>query len=378
MQSKHLQSPALWRALKTTASIACGFGLVLAVSACANKESGTHVSAHTLGNKDVLLTSADLRATIASSDPERGSVVCAEPSPDLAKAVEASFGGSGSVSVDVPAQVSGSAAVSIARARAEAAAQLGERLATIQLLRDGLYRACEAYANGAINELFYALLLGRYDDTMVTMLAGELAAGNFGRQLATIGGDANANANAETTFDRALTRIQDAAMEVEQAEEQVEVAEGELVQAEAERAAAEEQGEDTTAEAAEVEDKRQALKERQDNLKLAAKNAADAAATASANAGAITATTDKDIASVVHAIQATYINDKDLDALIVACLTALTNPKYGDLAKVCSGRPGEHGLLQLAVHAAAGGAAAPPTSKPSPPATDGTLIVAER
>ena len=196
------RSGHLSRAFSNTALIACGLGLVLAVSACS---SSTHTSAHRLGDRHVLLTSADLRATMATDNRAGSSVVCAEPSPDLAKAVQSSFGAGGSVSADIPTQVSGSAAVSVARARAEAAAQLGERLATIQLLRDGLYRACEAYANGAIDEVFYAVMLGRYDDTMVTLLAGELAAGNFGRQLATLGGGSDSAASAQADLGGMLT-----------------------------------------------------------------------------------------------------------------------------------------------------------------------------
>jgi hypothetical protein len=65
-----------------------------------------------------------------------------------------------------------------------------ERTQTIQLLRDSLYRACEAYANGALSDTTYALLLSRYDDTMVTMLSSELVAGAFGRTPGAISSEA--------------------------------------------------------------------------------------------------------------------------------------------------------------------------------------------
>jgi hypothetical protein len=364
------------RQAKPVVSIACGLGLVILASACSS--NSTHTSAHKVGNKDILLTSADLRATIVSNDPQRGSVVCAEPSPDLAKAVQSSFGAGGSVSADIPTQVSASVAASIARSRAEAAAQLGERLATIQLLRDGLYRVCEAYANGAIDEVYYALLLGRYDDTMVTMLAGELAAGNFGRQLATLGGNSTTAASAQADLNRTLAMVHDAAQEVEDATQQVEAADRELDQAEATLAAAEARGDDTTDEAAAVEEKKQAAQERQNNLVLAAKNAANAAATASATAGGITPSANQDIASVEHEIQATYINDKDFDSLMIACLTALTNPKYERLANLCDDRSGSPGLLQRAVHLQMAEEANPAITNVQGPsrATDATLIMA--
>lgn len=41
----------------------------------------------------------------------------------------------------------------------------------IQLLRDGLYRACEAYTNGIIDGREYKRIIARYDETMITMLA---------------------------------------------------------------------------------------------------------------------------------------------------------------------------------------------------------------
>jgi hypothetical protein len=71
------------------------------------------------------------------------------------------------------AEVAGKGGGSISASMNEAVASLGIRTATIQLLRDGLYRACEAYRNGAINEFGYAMLLSNYDDVMIRLLAIE-------------------------------------------------------------------------------------------------------------------------------------------------------------------------------------------------------------
>ena len=148
-------------------------------------------------NNETLLVNADLRAIVSVTpagipypgrvEPRR--VICAEPSPDVAKAIASSFGGavSGAVSRgDIDAQAAGQ----FSRSFAEGLVQLGERMATIQLLRDGLYRACEAYANGVLTDTSYAMILSRYGDTMVTLLGGELAAGAFGRSLAAISAQA--------------------------------------------------------------------------------------------------------------------------------------------------------------------------------------------
>jgi hypothetical protein len=98
----------------------------------------------------------------------------------------------------VHAEAAGKVATAISTAHAQALAQLTNRLATIQLLRDGLYRACEAYANGALSDIAYAVMLSGYGDVMVTLLTGELVAGNFGQALAILGTSASGTATATT------------------------------------------------------------------------------------------------------------------------------------------------------------------------------------
>src|SRR5260370_20643516 len=63
-------------------------------------------------------------------------------------------------------------------------------MASIQLLRDGLFRACEAFQNGALGRISYALVLSRIGDTIVSMLGSELMVGEFGRSGAAISGAA--------------------------------------------------------------------------------------------------------------------------------------------------------------------------------------------
>ena len=101
---------------------------------------------------DVLLSTADLR-TVTRTVRGGQMITCAEPSPDVAKIASASFDGSLAASASSVGSVANpEIAAAVAASRAEGMAQLGQRLATIQLLRDGLFRACEAYANSAINE----------------------------------------------------------------------------------------------------------------------------------------------------------------------------------------------------------------------------------
>ena len=340
-------------------AVAGGCVLGLLLSACASKYS-THTTMHKVGASDVLLSSAELRATVSTpvtraADGSRllpDQIVCAEPSPDVAKAVQELFGLGAGLGVDIPTQVSGAAALSLAKARAEAAAQLGERLATIQLLRDGLYRACEAYANGAFTETTYALLLSRYDDTMVTLLSAELAAGNFGRQLATLGGSADGSSTASADLDSAIGAANLAKQQLEEAEQAKGEAEGELAAAEAELETAQAAGDtDTGEEEAKVEDKQEEVADAERRVKIAIDSTAKATATAAAAVGGITQTASKDVAEVVHEIQRKYIENINTDALVVACVVAMSKPDaaLAAMRSFCTGETDQKGFLQYMV-----------------------------
>jgi len=118
-------------------------------------------------------TTADARIITERENPiTHQKVVCTEPSPDVAKAISTAFalsgqGGNGSASGGLGA--SGGSA--------EAVAELAGRSTALLGLRDGLYRACEAYANGVIGANAYALVLGRYGQLMTTLFLGQDIAG---------------------------------------------------------------------------------------------------------------------------------------------------------------------------------------------------------
>jgi hypothetical protein len=103
-------------------------------------------------------------------------LVCAEPSPDATSAVAASLGAD--LGLKLPGAAGGApvtteAELAIQRAIAEQVAYIGVRNATIQLLRDGLYRACEAYMNGALGDFGYALVLTNYGRVMTALVTSE-------------------------------------------------------------------------------------------------------------------------------------------------------------------------------------------------------------
>ncbi|WP_423908377.1 hypothetical protein [Candidatus Spongiihabitans sp.] len=131
-----------------------------------------------LENKSIIID-AKQRILLNKSDPHHDGerILCIEPPPDVAQAI--------SSALSLKNQ-DGDAMISLN----ESIIQLGERLAVMQLLRDRMYRACEAYANGAIDRVSYVLMLARIDKTMITLLSQEMIAGAFrGRKLAPVAGD---------------------------------------------------------------------------------------------------------------------------------------------------------------------------------------------
>lgn len=169
--------------------------LCVTLSACGTAPGGILKSVDVPADR-FLATDSRLRLVVNTNiggtsyagqvDPQR--IVCTEPSPDVATSIANSFGAG--------INVLGYGNAAISAAQVEGLVQLGERTATIQLLRDKMYRTCEAYANGAISATTYSLIMSRLDDTIVTLLLGETAGGAFGRSLAALGGSADAEAQA--------------------------------------------------------------------------------------------------------------------------------------------------------------------------------------
>jgi hypothetical protein len=94
-------------------------------------------------------------------------IVCTEPSPDAATARSAA----GRVAAGLPsAAPDKDVQAAAATASGEAMALVAMRTQTVRLLRDGLYRACEAYMNGAIDQHQYNIVLLNIDKLMVTLL----------------------------------------------------------------------------------------------------------------------------------------------------------------------------------------------------------------
>jgi len=95
--------------------------------------------------------------------------VCAEPSPDALQAYASSLGAG--------LQPPNAAAISIAQALSTNAGSIGLRTQSITLMRDALYRICEEYKNGSLSRGSVHVLMERYQDLTMGILAIEQLTG---------------------------------------------------------------------------------------------------------------------------------------------------------------------------------------------------------
>ena len=132
---------------------------------------------------------APQRVVFANKD----GAVCAEPSPDALQAYAASLG----ASFSAPRKES----AALATAFSENSASIGLRTQSITLMRDALYRICEAEHNKAIGHGDTVLLLERSQDLTLGVLAIEQLTGAVvARQaILTTGANADVSTNVNNT-----------------------------------------------------------------------------------------------------------------------------------------------------------------------------------
>jgi hypothetical protein len=310
----------------------------------ANFDGGT--SAITDAKQRVLVNSSG-NVTWGKNRPKR--IICAEPSPDVAQAlssaISSSFAGAiqgkGNVSADVSASMS------------QGIVQLGERLGTIQLLRDGLFRACEAYSNGAISDATYSLIVSRVDQTMVALLGSEMAAGAFGRDLAAIGGGAGGDSGLGGADDTRVKELQGQAVaanrEVEGKRQAVATAQASQDEAAAERdelpfgtdAATLKAANDKVAAASQkVQSARADLRSAEggqaeiERQLAEARSASSYASTQVRPGGGISNAPAISNAKYIAEIQENFVNQDKIGPLVASCVTAL------DASSVRDAQPG--------------------------------------
>lgn len=160
-------------------------GLVaLALAGCANLNSINHKFKPDEG--DSLSIDAKQR-TVYTVTKNYGDATwkafCAEPSPDALSALSASLG------LDAAGATK---ALGVALASQEGAASIGLRTQTITVLRDAMYRLCEGYASGALDDVGFSRLQRRYQGIMLGLLAIEQLTGAVVANQAVLGGSAEA------------------------------------------------------------------------------------------------------------------------------------------------------------------------------------------
>ncbi len=116
------------------------------------------------------------------------SMICAEPSPDALSAIVSgvTIGASGTSNI-----------FNSAFSNSESASSIGLRTQSIQLLRDGMYRLCEAYFGGIIGKEETGRRMSRYQDTMVAILAIESLTGVVTPQQVVLSGSSGASLGGE-------------------------------------------------------------------------------------------------------------------------------------------------------------------------------------
>jgi len=230
--------------IKECLSRVSAIGGCMLLAGCATTGTVSTKEVKSMDAGKVLLTSADVRmiSQVKPGNNEYPGIVnpsyitCAEPSPDVAKVVAETSNRGLSFSAQLQKGIEPEVAYAVSKAHAESMAQLGERLATISLLRDALYRACEAYANGALSSTSYAILLSRYDDTMISLHNSELASGAFGRTLAGLSGEGSGKASARLDTKSMLTEHSDSLSELTESVKQSSDIENSLKQIETRKA----------------------------------------------------------------------------------------------------------------------------------------------
>lgn len=144
---------------------------LLATLLAACDSPSAKVTQFRFGTANTLATTGNLR--LVSERPRPGPdgsllpIVCTEPSPDYAIAFGQNGNFNATVTVPEKATVGGGGAY----AQTEAVTQLNGRAPAVLALRDGLFAACQAYANGVIGHDAYSMILSQYGTLLVALVA---------------------------------------------------------------------------------------------------------------------------------------------------------------------------------------------------------------
>lgn len=208
-------------------------GTISILAGCANLNTISRQS--TIGPSDNMVTAIHLdiqqRLLIANAMGK----YCAEPSPDALAAFAAATG----IGASAPTE----GAVSAAGGVSSSAASIGLRTQSITLMRDSLYRMCEAYANGQLTAPQVMALLSRSQDLTAVVLATEQLTGAVIAHQAALSSNTSSDATAVMTataelLEAAMKQQERAQARLEQAMERKVDADAKKTQAEGDKSSA--------------------------------------------------------------------------------------------------------------------------------------------
>lgn len=169
-----------WRTFRHFGGVVALISLLLA--GCTSPNGGTRNIG--FGRTAGLSTTGSIR--VITERERDGRVVCTEPSPDYAVA----FNADRSLTVTVPVSETQQQKVEGKSNTTETIHVPGqERSQAVMALRDGLYAACQSYANGVIGHDAYAMILSQYGALLVALVSTDT-----GRAAAAGAGVASRNA----------------------------------------------------------------------------------------------------------------------------------------------------------------------------------------
>lgn len=269
-----------------------------------------------------------------AKDQDSRAIVCAEPSPDALSAYASEMA--------VEGNVAGKGSVKLASALQEGSAFVGLRTQSIQLLRDALYRACEGYMSGALDEDGYDLLMRRYQKFMVALLGIEQLTGSIKAPPVVI----NTQGRAEAGKD-----LPELVQQKAKAKEELEETQEE--KAKVEKALKDEEAKGSSKDASTIESytKRIAalgdtIKEKEKNLAAATKGLEESRSTVATGSAAgvvysvgtsapSTNSPAQHVASAVKEITLEILKMKDIGELCWSKLKDQARPATGTIGMVC-------------------------------------------
>lgn len=133
-----------------------------------------------------------------------GNIICARPAPDAIAADGGGFTFNGAFTTDQSIDMDG--------ASGQGVAGIGLRTQSIQLLRDAMYRNCEALQNGGIDGFEFGIMQRRFQSNLIAILAVEQLTGAVEGPTAAVSAQSSASAgeepSASTTVNSSATNAE--------------------------------------------------------------------------------------------------------------------------------------------------------------------------